>query len=55
MEINPRPPGARKLAGEDSFYRVREGDYRIVYAIEDDRLIILVLRIGHRSDVYRNL
>jgi mRNA interferase RelE/StbE len=37
----------------EQLYRVRDGDYRIVYTIEDERLIVLVVRIGHRSDVYR--
>ena len=49
---NPRPPGCIKLAGKDA-YRVRVGDYRIIYTIHDDRLLILVIDIGHRGDVYR--
>ena len=48
---NPRPRGVKKLAGPDDLYRV--GDYRIVYAIHEDRLIVLVVRIAHRKDVYR--
>ena len=51
---NPRPPGAEKLTGYD-FYRIRVGDYRIIYQIEDDRLVILVIRVGHRRDIYREL
>ncbi len=50
----PRPPGCVKLAGEASVYRVRVGDYRIVYEVIDDRLVIQVVRIGHRRDVYRS-
>ncbi|MGH9245256.1 MAG: type II toxin-antitoxin system RelE family toxin [Acidimicrobiales bacterium] len=50
---NPRPPGCVALAGEDRGYRVRVGDYRIVYEIFDDRLVVHVIRIGHRRDVYR--
>ncbi|WP_419930480.1 type II toxin-antitoxin system RelE family toxin [Candidatus Poriferisodalis sp.] len=50
----PRPPGCVKLAGEASAYRVRVGDYRIVYDVIDDRLVIQVVRIGHRRDIYRN-
>ena len=50
----PRPPGCVKLAGEPSAYRVRVRDYRIVYEVIDDRLVIQVVRIGHRRDVYRN-
>jgi mRNA interferase RelE/StbE len=49
----PRPPGCRKLLGEDELYRVRVGDYRIVYAVRDQDLIILVVRVGHRREVYR--
>jgi len=50
---DPRPHGYSKLAGEEDLFRVRVGDYRIVYKIEDDRLIVLVVRIGHRKDIYR--
>lgn len=49
---NPRPPAASKLVGS-SDWRVRTGDYRIIYAIEDDRLVILVLALGHRREIYR--
>ena len=50
---NPRSPGVEKLKGHDHRYCVRCGDYRIIYEIEDRVLIILVLRIGHRRQVYR--
>jgi len=53
LAINPRPKGVKKLTGLDSLYRIRTGDYRIVYQVRDDRLIVLVVRIGHRKDVYR--
>ena len=53
LATTPRPAGCRKLAGPDDFYRVRVGDYRVIYAIEDRRLLVLVVRIGHRRDVYR--
>jgi mRNA interferase RelE/StbE len=49
---NPRPPGCKKLAGGDH-YRIRRGAYRVVYSIEDERRIVLVVKIGHRKDVYR--
>jgi len=49
----PRPPGIEKLKGHDQRYRVRCGDYRIIYEIEDRVLIILVLCIGYRRQVYR--
>lgn len=50
---NPRPPGVVKMAGDDNLWRVRVGDFRIVYEIHDDVLLVLVLRIGHRREVYR--
>lgn len=53
LESNPRPAGCKKLTGSDHTYRVRIGDYRVVYDIQDDLLIILVVRIRHRRDVYR--
>ena len=49
---DPRPHGSLKLQGEDA-YRIRVGDYRIIYTIEDDRLLVLVVDVGHRGDVYR--
>jgi mRNA interferase RelE/StbE len=48
---NPRPPGCEKLSGADK-YRLRQGDYRILYEIIDRDLIITVVRVGHRRDVY---
>ena len=53
LRDNPRPNGVQKLAGEDDLYRVRVGDFRIVYTIFDDQLLVLVLVIGDRKDVYR--
>lgn len=53
LAVNPRPPGTTKLSGEDELYRVRVGDYRIIYSIEDRVLIVLVVAIGHRRDIYR--
>lgn len=49
---DPRPPGCQKLSGQE-IYRVRQGQYRIVYTIEDDRLVVTIVRVGHRRDVYR--
>lgn len=49
----PRPPGATKLVGGDGAWRVRTGDYRIIYELNDGVLLVLVLAIGHRRDVYR--
>ncbi len=53
LDDNPRPHGTEKLTGSEDFYRIREGDYRIIYTIKDKELIILVVKIGHRKDVYR--
>ena len=49
---NPRPPGSKKLSGYDR-YRIRQGVYRIIYAIEDDKLVVYVIKVGHRKDAYR--
>lgn len=48
---DPRPPGARALRGRDG-YRVRVGDYRIIYTIRNDVLVVVVVTVGHRRDVY---
>jgi mRNA interferase RelE/StbE len=51
----PRPPGYKKLSGYENLYRIRVGDWQIIYAIEDDRLIVLVLEISSRGGAYRNI
>lgn len=50
---NPRPSGVEKLSGTSEKYRVRQGDFRIVYEIQDDVLIVYVVRIADRKEVYR--
>lgn len=50
---NPRPPAATQLVGGRGEWRVRVGDYRIVYEIGDAELVVLVLRLGHRREIYR--
>ncbi len=50
---DPRPAGCKKLQGDDNLWRVRVGDYRIVFSIFDDVLLVIVARIAHRRDVYR--
>lgn len=52
LAIDPRPPAATRLVGGSGEWRVRTGDYRIIYEIHDDQLLVLVLRVGHRRDVY---
>lgn len=55
LASNPRPPGCTRLAGTEHLYRIRVGDWRIVYAIEDEQLIVLIVDVGPRGSVYRNL
>ena len=52
LSADPRPPGCEKLSGHD-LYRIRQGDHRVLYSIEDQALVILVIKVGHRSAVYR--
>jgi mRNA interferase RelE/StbE len=52
LAADPRPVGAEKLSGQEK-YRIRQGDYRILYLIDDVETSVVVVRIGHRSDVYR--
>ena len=53
LRVEPRPPGVEKLSGQEKF-RIRQGVYRIIYEIRDDKLIVVVVKVGHRRDVYRN-
>lgn len=52
LALDPRPPGVEKLSDAEK-YRIRQGDYRIVYEIVDRELVVTVVRVGHRGDVYR--
>jgi mRNA interferase RelE/StbE len=52
LEDEPRPRGPRKLKGRDA-YRIRTGDYRFVYFIDDKLLTVTVIKVGHRKDIYR--
>ena len=52
---NPRPAASERVKGRSDLYRIRVGDYRIVYQVHDNILIVLVVRIGHRREVYKNL
>lgn len=52
LSIEPRPPGVEKLSGQDK-YRVRQGAYRILYEVRNNELIVVVVKIGHRRDVYK--
>lgn len=55
MKVDPRPSGARRLVGYTDLWRIRVGDYRVIYTIRDTELLVLALRVAHRSSVYRNL
>jgi len=52
---DPRPSGARPLVGYSDLWRIRVGDYRVVYTVRDAELVVLALRVAHRSTAYRNL
>ena len=54
LKFDPRPPDCIKLKGAENIYRVRAGDYRILYHVEDERLLVLVVKVGHRGGVYKS-
>ncbi|MET3162345.1 UNVERIFIED_ORG: mRNA interferase RelE/StbE [Arthrobacter sp. UYEF10] len=54
LSDTPRPPKGKQLVGGDGEWRIRTGDYRIIYEIRDQELLILVLRVGHRREAYRS-
>jgi mRNA interferase RelE/StbE len=51
---DPRPHGVTKIRGAEYTYRIRRGDYRIIYQVYDDRVVVEVIKVGHRKDVYRD-
>lgn len=53
LGVDPHPPGSRKLSGYDDVFRIRVGVFRIIYSINGRKLIVIILKIGHRKDVYR--
>ena len=55
LSLNLPDPAITKMKGNNTFYKVRSGDYRIIYEIHDDKLVILIVKIGHRKDVYKKL
>ncbi len=55
LKTDPRPQDCRKLMGREGFYRIRVGDYRVVYLVEDELLVILIVRVGDRKDIYEIL
>jgi mRNA interferase RelE/StbE len=52
--VDPRPRGCSKIEGVEDVYRIRIGDYRLLYKVEDDVLVVIVVRIRHRREVYRS-
>ncbi len=55
LTSDPRPPGVRALTGHRPYLRLRTGDYRVIYAVDDQARLVTVAAVGHRRDVYRNL
>jgi mRNA interferase RelE/StbE len=55
LAADPRPAGVKRLQGMREFLRLRSGSYRLIYTVEDDRRMVLIIKIGHRRDVYRRL
>lgn len=53
LSADPRPAGCRKLSGYDDVFRIRVGRFRILYTLEDRRIVVIVLKVGDRKDVYR--
>jgi mRNA interferase RelE/StbE len=53
LAANPRPRGSQKLAGDEERHRIRQGSYRVVYAIDDEARVVEVFKVGHRREVYR--
>jgi len=52
LSVEPRPPGSEKLSSHD-LYRVRQGNYRVLYTVQDADLVVVIITIGHRREVYR--
>jgi mRNA interferase RelE/StbE len=55
LAASPRPPGCEKLTGAGDRYRIRQGPYRIIYEIRDVELVVVLVKVAHRSQVYKNL
>ena len=53
LAMHPFPVGSRKLSGYEKIFRIRIGKYRVIYEVEGQKLLILILKIGHRKDIYR--
>jgi mRNA interferase RelE/StbE len=53
LAAQPRPSGSEKLSGRQNLYRVRQGNYRVIYSVDDKSRVVDVVKVGHRGDVYR--
>ena len=53
LATHPRPSGSEKLAGRPNLYRVRQGNYRVIYSVDDEARVVDVVKVGHRKDAYR--
>jgi len=53
LSVEPRPFGSKRLSGSTSSYRIRAGDYRVIYDVYDQEVVVSVLKIGHRRDIYK--
>lgn len=53
LAAEPRPAGVKKLQGQENLYRIRAGNYRVVYSIQDQKLLVVVVKVGHRREIYR--
>jgi mRNA interferase RelE/StbE len=53
LAVEPHPSGCRKMSGYEAVYRFRIGKYRVIYKIDENRIVIIILKIGHRREVYR--
>ncbi len=53
LENDPTPAGCRKLQGHDKTFRIRVGDYRVIYDLDLKRVVVVVLKVGHRKEIYR--
>jgi mRNA interferase RelE/StbE len=54
LAVDQYPPGSKKLQGAGDLYRIRVANYRVIYRVEDNRLVVLVIDVGHRHDIYRD-
>lgn len=55
LEENPRPAGCKKLQGLEHLYRLRIGDYRVIYRVKDNKLLVLIISLGHRREIYKKV